>query len=362
LNNINNSSKVYFAPLNSKSSLSERQESLSRILSEFDFSSIIQLRDKVAVKTHVGDVNNTTHISPELIRLAVDKVKELKAKPFLTETSTLYAGPRSGAIGHINLAYEHGFTPEVTGAPFMMADGLFGNAEIEVKIPGMLFKKVNIARDIVLADSMIMFSHPTGHILAGIGAAIKNLGMGLSSRKGKLQQHSSIKPYVNKSECTFCGECLKWCPVNAIIKIDSKANIQDEICIGCGECLAICKFNAIKFNWGVQSDDIQRRMAEYALGVMQSKKGSSLFINVLTDMTKECDCMSITQKPVIGDIGILASTDPVAIDQATLDLTKQKNSRSLSEISYPALDANIQLEHAEKIGLGKRKYNLIQLK
>ena len=361
MSNNNNPSKVYFTPLTMNSSLSERQESLSKILASFDFSNIIKFKDKVAVKTHVGDVNNTTHIAPEMIRIAVDKIKELKAKPFLTETSTLYAGPRSDAIGHINLAYEHGFTPKVTGAPFIMADGLFGNAEIEVEIPGILFNKVNIARDIVLADSMIMFSHPTGHILTGIGAAIKNLGMGLSSRKGKLQQHSSIKPYVNKSECTFCGECLKWCPVNAIIEIDSKAFIQNEICIGCGECLSICNFNAIKFNWGVQSDDIQCRIAEYALGVMQSKKGRSLFINVLTDMTKECDCMSIKQTPIIGDIGILASTDPVAIDQATLDLTKQENSRTISEISYPALDANTQLEHAEKIGLGNREYNLIQL-
>ena len=206
-----------------------------------------------------------------------------------------------------------------------------------------------------------MFSHPTGHILAGIGAAIKNLGMGLSSRKGKLQQHSSIKPSIDKEKCTFCRECIKWCPVDAIIEVNGKAFIQNDICIGCGECLAVCKFHAVKFNWGVQSDDIQCRIAEYALGVMMSKKGRSLFINVLTDMTKECDCMSIKQKPIIGDIGILASIDPLAIDQATLDLTKQINSKSLGEISYPKLDANIQLEHAAKIGLGSRKYKLIEV-
>ncbi|MCK4653240.1 MAG: DUF362 domain-containing protein [Candidatus Cloacimonetes bacterium] len=356
-----NKNHVCFAELPAHSDIKERYTALKKILQYLKLGKIIKQKDKVAVKTHVGDVNNTTHISPELIKLVVSKIKEFKAHPFLIETSTLYSGPRSNAIGHINLAYEHGFTYEKVGAPFIMADGLLGNAEIEVKIPGILYKSVNIARDAVLTDVLVVLSHPTGHIVTGFGACIKNLGMGLCSKKGKLQQHSSIKPSIKKKTCTFCKQCIIWCPVQAIIEKDGKAFIIEEKCIGCGECLSICKFNAVKFNWGVQSEDLQKRMAEYALGAYQNKIGKSFFINVLTDMTKECDCMNITQKPIIPDIGILASFDPVAIDQATLDLTRERNGKDIGRISYEKLNPNIQLEHAEKIGLGSRKYKLIKI-
>lgn len=352
---------ILFVKLKGKSTLIERTRALQKILDHIDFKKSISPKDKVAIKSHVGEVNNTTHISPDLIKIVVSKIKEIDANPFLTETSTLYAGQRSDAITHILHAYKHGFTYQKVVAPFIMADGLLGNAEIEVKIPGILYKKVNIARDAVLADAMVVLSHPTGHIVTGIGATIKNLGMGLSSRKGKLQQHSSIKPLIKPENCTFCGECIKWCPVEAIIEKDNKAFIQSNICIGCGECLTVCKFNAVKFNWGVQSEDLQKRMAEYALGVMMNKKGKSIFINVLTDMTKQCDCMNITQKPIIPDIGILVSTDPVAIDQATLDLTRKRNGKDIGRISYENLNPEIQLEHAEKIGLGLRKYKLIEI-
>ncbi|MDO9576286.1 MAG: DUF362 domain-containing protein [Candidatus Cloacimonadales bacterium] len=354
-------SKVLFCSLSPKSSLPERKDALNKILSQIDFTSIVSPRDKVAIKMHIGDVNNVTHIAPELVALVVQEVKKQNALPYLTETSTLYSGPRSNAITHLQLAQEHGFTFEAVGAPFIMADGLFGNAEIEVPINGILFDKVNIARDAVLTDVLIALSHPTGHMLSGIGACLKNLGMGLSSRKGKMLQHSSIKPYINADQCTLCGQCLKWCPVQCIIEQNGKAFIQQEICIGCGECLTLCKFSAVKFNWGIGSEDFQKSIAEYALGAIQNKRGKSLFINVLTDMTKECDCLSIKQTPVIDDIGILASTDPVAIDQATLDLTRQRNNKDLGRIAYPALDPNIQLDHAEKIGLGNRKYELVEI-
>ena len=349
---------VLFVKLPGKSTLTERTRAMQKILDHLDLKKSISPKDKVAIKTHVGEVNNTTHISPDLIKIVVSKIKEIDADPFLTETSTLYAGQRSDAITHILHAYKHGFTYQKVGAPFIMADGLLGNAEIEVEIPGILYKKVNIARDAVLADALVVLSHPTGHIVAGFGAAIKNLGMGLSSKKGKLQQHSSIKPFIKEEQCTFCGKCMIWCPEHAIVEKNEKAFIIEEKCIGCGECLSICKFGAVRFNWGIQSVELQKGMAEYALGVFQNKKEKSIFINVLTDMTKECDCMNITQKPIIPDIGILASCDPVAIDQATLDLTRKKNGKDIGRISYENLNPEIQLEHAEKIGLGSRKYLL----
>ncbi|MCF7793252.1 MAG: DUF362 domain-containing protein [Candidatus Cloacimonetes bacterium] len=353
--------EILFIKLPAKSNLDKRKSALEKILAEIDFSKFISEKDKVGIKTHIGDVNNTTHISPELIAIGVKKVKEQKALPFITETSTLYSGPRSNAITHLELAQKHGFNYETLDAPFIMCDGLFGNTEIEVPIKGILFDKVNIARDAVLCDALIVVTHPTGHIVSGVGACIKNVGMGLSSRKGKMHQHSSIKPFIKPEECTLCGQCIKWCPVQAISEIDGAAKIDGNICIGCGECLTLCKFFAVKFNWGNGSEELQKMMAEYALGALENKKGKALFINILTDMTKDCDCMSIKQEPIIDDIGILVGIDPVAIDQATLDLTRKFNDQNLGRFSHPNLNPEIQLEHAEKIGLGSRKYKLKEI-
>ncbi len=353
--------ELLFIGLSPKSSLKERLTALHKILDKIDFSELIDAKDKVAIKTHIGDRNNDTHIAPEIIALSVKKIKEQKALPFITETSTLYSGSRANAITHLELAQKHGFTYQTLGAPFIMADGLLGNTEMEVPIKGILFDKVNIAQDAVFCDALVVFSHPTGHIVSGIGACLKNVGMGLSSRKGKMHQHSSIKPYIKAQDCTLCGQCLKWCPVQAISEFDSAARIDEKKCIGCGECLTLCKFSAVKFNWGVGSKDLQKMMAEYALGALQNKKGKALFINVLVDMTKDCDCMSVKQIPFIDDVGILAGFDPVAIDQATLDLTREKFQQDLGRLSHPKLNPEIQLEHAEKIGLGSRKYKLIKI-
>jgi len=312
----------------------------------------------VAIKLHVGESDNNTHVSPDLIKPIVSRVKQRDALPFLTETSTLYKGRRSNAVDHIIQAFDHGFTYERTGAPFIMADGLSGNTEIEVPIGGVIFDKVNIAREIVFADALIAVSHPTGHPGMGLGASIKNLGMGLSSRIGKLRQHSSVKPYVDTALCTFCRKCMQWCPVDAIVEKDEKACILTEKCIGCGECLAVCNFDAVRYNWGVESADLQKRVAEHALGVMLNKREHCLFFSFLIDMTKGCDCYSNRQKPAMPDVGVLASTDPVAIDQATLDLTARRFGDSLAKQSEPGLNPTIQLEHAEKIGLGTRVFRL----
>ena len=354
-------SKVYFAGVPEKSTLKDRKAAMQKVVNEYNFSQIVSDKDKVAVKTHFGERKNVTHIAPELIRIVADQVKKHQGIPFLTETATLYAGPRSHAISHIALAYDHGFTFEKVGIPIIMADGLMGNTEVEVSIPGILFKTVNIARDAVLADCLIAVSHPTGHMVSAIGACLKNLGMGLSSRKGKLQQHSSISPSIVSEKCTLCEVCMEWCPEDAIIEKNDAAFIIDDKCIGCGECLAVCKYNAVMYNFGIGSEQIQKSIAEYAFGAIIGKRDKCLFINVLADMTSECDCMNIAQTPIIPDVGILLSTDPVAIDQATLDLTKKANQKDLGKISWPQLDPNIQLEHGEKIGMGSRTYELIEL-
>ncbi len=352
---------VYFAELPEDSNSSERIAATKKLLKGSEIESIIADKDKVAVKLHVGERNNDTHVAPEIVRTVVSKIKEKGGLPFLTETSTLYKGRRSNAIDHLAHAFSHGFTFENIGAPFIMADGLTGNTEIEIPIEGRIFNKVNIAREIVFADALVAVSHPTGHPGMALGACLKNIGMGLSSRIGKLRQHSSVKPYIDEAKCTFCEKCIKWCPEEIIIEKNEKAFIIQEKCIGCGECLAVCNFDAVKYNWGVESAELQKRVAEHVLGAVQDKRDKSFFLNFLFDMTRGCDCEGERQKRIIPDVGILASRDPVAVDQATLDLTAKSFGESLAKKSEPRLDASIQLEHAEEIGLGSRKYNLITL-
>lgn len=353
--------EVCFSPLNRASGSAEREDALAKLLGHGSARPAFSPSDRVAIKFHVGELKNDTHIKPELIRKVVDWVKSPGAFPFLTETSTLYKGERSDAIRHLMHAFRHGFTAEATGAPFIMADGLAGNTEIEVAIPGHIYQSVFIAREAVFADGLVAVSHPTGHIGAGLGACIKNLGMGLSSRIGKLRQHSTVNPAVQPEACTACRACITWCPEDAIIERDGKAFIIEENCTGCGECLAVCKFDAIAYNFETESAELQKRMAEHALGAVIGKREKCVFINVLADMTADCDCYAVKQERVMDDVGILFSRDPVAIDQATLDLTKEYNKKDLAHKSYPALDPRVQLAHAEAIGLGSREYRLIKI-
>ena len=351
---------VFFIELPEKSRPEERIEATAALLEKAGLLGVIEENDKVAVKVHVGERNNDTHVSPDIVRVIVDGIKEKGGLPFLTETSTLYRGRRSNAVDHLVQAHEHGFTIDRVGAPFIMADGLTGNTEIDVEIPGEIFGTVSVAREIAFSDALVTVSHPTGHGGMALGGCLKNLGMGLASRMGKLRQHSSIKPFIGE-KCTLCKKCFIWCPVDAIIEREEKAFIVEEKCIGCGECLAVCNFDAVRYNWGTESAELQKRVAEHSLGVVLGRKDKCIFFNFLFDMTKGCDCGGNPQKPFVPDVGILASRDPVAVDQATLDLTEERFGENLAKKAGPQLDPTVQLAHGEKIGLGSRKYKLKSL-
>ena len=352
-------SKVFLAPVMDGAAVTQQVEALQKLYTAGELNKVVAKRDFVAIKFHVGEKNNTTHVKPELIRKIVDLAKEAGGQPFLTETSTLYKGERENAVKHIMHANRHGFGIEQTGAPFIMADGLTGNAEFEIQIEGELHKSVKVARDVVSADTLIVVSHATGHVVTGLGACIKNIGMGLASRMGKMREHSAMLPEVIQDKCRFCKKCIQWCPQETIIEKNGKAFIVSENCIGCGECLAVCRFDAVKHDWNAESGFTQKSMAEHAFGILKGKAGKSLFINVLVDMTNDCDCFSVKQEKCIPDIGILASFDPVAIDKATLDLTAQKNGKTLAEMAHARNDAMIQIGHAAKIGMGSLEYELI---
>ncbi len=332
---------------------------LEKALQQQNCFSFVEPKDMVAIKTHFGEENTKGYVRPLYFKMLGQLIKQAKGIPFLTETSTLYRGRRTNAVDHIEFAYEHGFTHEATGMPIIMGDGLFGDDEIEVKIPGNRYQKVGIASSIVKAQALVLVSHFTGHLVAGFGAALKNLGMGCSSRKGKLAQHSTAQPAIKKDKCTACGQCLKWCPVNAISWQNEKAEINENICIGCGECLAVCRFDAVNYNWGETYDNIQEKIVEHAMGVTETKKGKGLYINFLNRITKDCDCMGLTKK-ITADIGVLISLDPVAVDAASLDLVEKYAGKKLSQMAYD-IPYKVQIEYARQLDYGNADYELIEL-
>lgn len=352
-------STVYFVKTGDNTTQQTVAEAMLKLYEKAGVASKIEPGEYVALKMHVGDRNNTTAIKPDAVAPLIAKIKESDALVFLTETATLYRGERENAVKHIMHAVNRGFTIQKLGAPFIMADGLAGDSEIEVEINCELNKSVLIAREARMADFLMIVSHMTGHIATGFGCCLKNLGMGLASRKGKLRQHSQMSPEIDEEKCVLCGKCIEWCPADAITAEDESALIHSGKCIGCGQCLAVCRFGAVKFDWGRESTSIQKDMAEHAYGSIKDKK--AFYINVCVDMTQDCDCFTTDQKKLIPDVGVLGSWDPVALDQASIDVTKQSDGKNIVEVSYPALDGNVQVAHAEKIGMGSRDYTLEEI-
>ncbi len=354
-------SHVYFARLADGDKGARQADALCRAVLATGFQDGLRKKDMVAVKVHVGEKNNDTHVKPELVAAAVRIIKEAKGQAFITDTSTLYRGQRENGIRHAMLAHGHGFGIQAVGAPFIPVDGLSGNHEVEVEVGGELNRSVKIAGDLLLADAVVVISHVTAHIGSGLGAALKNVGMGLSSRAGKLRQHSTISPRVTADTCQACGKCKTWCPAGAMEERDNIAHIVQERCIGCGQCIAVCRYGAIQFNYSVESPILQKSMVEHAAGALKHFGNSAVFVNVLVDMTAECDCISKKQQKAIPDLGILASRDIVAVDKATMDITAKSNGKSLADMFYPELHGSIQMDHAQAMGLGTRRYELVEV-
>jgi uncharacterized protein len=287
----------------------------------------------------------------------------LKTKPFVTDTSTLYTGRRHNAIDHTVLATERGFGVEGLGVPFIASDGIFGTSETAVAIPGELDRKVMIASDIARCQSILSVAHVTGHCAACVGASIKTLGMGCASRKGKMRQHAALKPHIKKGKCTRCGECYRHCPADAITLDDVQAHIDQDKCIGCAECVAVCRFDAVSYDWQQENEILQKSIAEHALGAVRGKEGRAVFFNFAVSVTRDCDCFGQADLPkIVEDIGILASTDPVAVDKAAIDLVEKRGGRDVPAlIGNKKLDWHTQIEHAVKIGLGRAAYELIEV-
>ncbi len=349
--------KVFFIPSAAPADEAAACGRLQRLITSENLLGFIAERDMVAVKTHFGEGKKTGHVPPLYLKMLGELVSEKKGCPFLTETQTLYKGNRTDAVSHLNHAQAQGYGYDHTGLPIIMADGLYGDEETEVPVPGKLYQSVKLASGIVKASSLVLVSHFTGHLGTGFGSALKNMGMGCSSRRGKMIQHSTAKPKIKAKACTKCGLCVQWCPASAVSMLEQSAVIDREICIGCGQCLAVCRFDAVAYNWGATYEDLQKKVVEHAWGVARSKENKMVCVNFLTRISKDCDCMNVYEQ-IVPDIGIVVSHDPVAADAASLDLVEQRAGKKLSDIAYN-IPYRFQIDYAREIGFGNPDYELI---
>jgi hypothetical protein len=366
-------SKVYFTDMRAgvKESLPEK---LERLLERLDLKAVIPDRGLVAIKLHFGEKGNTAFIRPLFVRRVVDHVRSLGGRPFLTDANTLYSGSRGNSVDHLETAVENGFAYSVVGAPLIIADGMRGSSCSEVEINQESIGTAYIGREIAASDALISLAHFKGHELSGFGGTLKNLGMGCASRRGKMAQHADLSPKVKAKKCVGCGECEAHCAQSAISVEEDKARINPEFCVGCGECILICPNEAISVRWNADIPLFQKKMAEYTLAVLEGKRNRAAFVNVLTQISPACDCHGHSDAPIVQDLGFMASLDPVAVDQASVDMINAQPGLDHSCLNegkgpgedkfravYPQIDWTVQLEHAERIGLGSRTYEMITI-
>ncbi|MBL7071779.1 MAG: DUF362 domain-containing protein [Candidatus Omnitrophica bacterium] len=367
-------SKVYYTKVEKKEDPSSVSKKTSILLKKVPFLDSISKNDLVGIKTHFGEKKNIGYIRPNVIKRLGDLLQQKSKRVFVTDTNTLYIGSRSNSTEHLRLAHTHGFDLSNIGIPVIIADGVTGRNFTALDIEGKHLKSVKIASDIASCDFLLCLSHMTGHMQTGFGAAIKNMGMGCASRAGKLEQHSNVLPEVVRTKCIGCGTCLKWCPANAINFEGGKASgptgrrageavIIQEKCIGCGECTVACKSGAIEIKWSESIRNLQEKMAEYASGVIKAVGRERIcYINFLTHITKDCDCMARDEPVICEDIGIMASADPVALDKASVDIILKTNNKDVFKTGYPDIDWSPQLEHAEAIGVGSTRYTIEEVR
>ncbi|MBE6913801.1 MAG: DUF362 domain-containing protein [Ruminococcaceae bacterium] len=334
----------------------------------------------VAIKLHFGELGNLGFLRPNYARVIVDIVKALGGKPFLTDCSTMYVGSRKNAVEHLYCAWENGFTPMTVGCPIIIGDGLKGTDDVAVPLEGCEYtKEAMIGRAVMDADIVISLSHFKGHELAGFGGAIKNLGMGCGSRAGKKDMHSSGKPVINAELCRGCKLCMRECANNGLVfdEATGKMTINESECVGCGRCLGACNFDAVEFAQNQAASILNAKMAEYSKAVVQGRP--NFHLSVVVDVSPFCDCHSENDAPILPDIGMFASFDPVALDQACADacLKAEPIRNSLLgdhmhadgfvdhhdhfKNTTPESEWESQLIHAEKIGLGTRAYELVTI-
>ncbi len=371
-------SKVFFTDFRTKADVSQgvRLQKLCKNagIGEIDFEGKF-----VAIKMHFGELGNFSYLRPNYVKAVADLIKKLGGKPFLTDCNTLYPGSRKNAIDHLTNAEINGFNTVTTGCHVIIADGLRGTDEVDVPVPGGVYcQEAHVGHALMDADILISLTHFKGHEMTGFGGALKNIGMGGGSRAGKMHQHNDGTPQVNPELCRGCRRCAKECGSDAISYEGRKAYIDPQICKGCGRCIGACAFDAIKNVNDSAKELLCCKMAEYAWAICHGRP--CFHISLIMDVSPNCDCHSENDAPILPNIGMLASFDPVALDQACADLCQKaepiRNSQlgdNLARMGWEChhdhfLDNNPNvkwketLEHGERIGLGTRNYELVVCK
>lgn len=348
-------------------------DKLTRLMKKAGIEDIDFKNHYAAIKMHFGEPGNLAFLRPNWAKCVADEVKRLGGKPFLTDCNTLYVGGRKNALDHLDSANLNGFNPLSTGCQIIIADGLKGTDDVDVPVDGNYVKSAHIGRAIMDADVFISLSHFKGHESTGFGGALKNIGMGCGSRAGKMDMHSQGKPVVNEQKCIGCHRCEKICAHSAPTFSSGKCHIDLAKCVGCGRCIGICPVDAISEGVNNSNEILNCRMMEYAKAVLQNRP--SFHISIAIDISPNCDCHAENDMPITPNVGLFASFDPVALDQACADAVNAMpaNSRSmLAEAAkhtgdhfydiHPDTSWKQGLEYAESIGLGSRSYNLITVK
>ena len=373
-------SKVYFTDFHTQAFGDSLPTKLKKLIKKAGIQDLDLEGKFVAIKMHFGELGNISYLRPNYARAVVDVVKEFGGKPFLTDCNTMYPGSRKNALEHLECAWANGFTPLTVGCPILIGDGLKGTDDVEIPVEGGEYvKKAKIGRAIMDADVFISLTHFKGHEMTGFGGAIKNIGMGCGSRAGKKEQHASGKPKINQDACRGCTRCQKECANSGLVfnKQTQKMSVDDAHCVGCGRCLGACNFDAIYFLNDNAQASLNCRMAEYTKAVVSGRP--QFHISLIVDVSPNCDCHGENDVPILPNLGMFVSTDPLALDQACVDACLAAEPMPGSQLAKHLADPEFHdhhdhftnstpesewrscLNHAEKIGLGSRKYELIEL-
>ena len=372
-------SKVYFTDFHTQAYGDSLPAKLKKLLRKAGIGQLDMEGKFVAIKMHFGELGNVSFLRPNYARAVVDVVKELGGKPFLTDCNTMYPGSRKNALEHLECAWQNGFTPLTVGCPLMIGDGLKGTDDVLVPVRGGEYvKEAKIGRAVMDADVFVSLTHFKGHEQAGMGGALKNIGMGCGSRAGKMEQHNSGKPFVKEKKCIGCKACAKICAHGAPqFGPDGKASIDMDKCVGCGRCLAVCPKDAIDCLYDEAPTILNKKIAEYTKAVVAGRP--CFHVSLVLDISPNCDCHGENDVPILPNLGMFASFDALALDQACVDaclaaapmpgsqLAKNLASPDFHDHhdhftnSTPESEWRSCLEHAEKIGVGSREYELIEL-
>lgn len=363
--------KVYYTDM--KATFNENlPQKLKRLIQTAGIKEIDFDNKYAAIKMHFGEPGNLAFLRPNYAAVVVDVVKELGGKAFLTDCNTLYVGGRKNALDHLDSAYQNGFSPFSTGCHVIIGDGLKGTDEVLIPIDGEHVKEAKIGRAVMDADIFITLNHFKGHEATGFGGALKNIGMGCGSRAGKMEMHSAGKPYVEEEGCIGCGNCIRVCAHDAPSITNKKASIDHDKCVGCGRCIGVCPKDAVCAATDESNDVLNKKIAEYSLAVVKDRP--HFHISLVIDVSPNCDCHAENDIPIVPDVGMFASFDPVALDRACADAVNRQPVIAGSQLdemphvhhdhfinSAPTTNWKVCLEHAEKIGLGTQDYELIEI-